>query len=131
VDREAFVGRLRKWLADKGIERWYLDAMGVEGDPRPRRRWAHKGIKIRATKNRDHIRMDVTGLICPRKGQFYALKFTHTDKEVIQSFLDDVDVDVQLTRPRNLLILDNASWHKGCSINWGRFEPAFPLGLFS
>lgn len=123
--RQAFVERLRQWLTDEGIELWYLDEMGVEGDPRPRRRWAQKGVKVRVTKNGDHIRMNVTGMVCPRKGEFYALEYTHTDREVFQSFLDNANADVELLRPRHLLILDNASWHKSSSIRWGRFDPVF------
>ena len=30
--------------------------------------------------------MNVTGLICPRQGEFYALKLTHTDSEGILVF---------------------------------------------
>jgi hypothetical protein len=30
---------LRTWQADAGLELWFVDECGVEGDPRPRRRW--------------------------------------------------------------------------------------------
>ena len=42
--------------------------MGVEGDPRPRRRYIRQGEKGRITKNGDHLRMNVTGMVCPRTG---------------------------------------------------------------
>jgi transposase len=45
--RQAFLEQLQSYLADPNIDLWYLDEMGVEGDPRPRRRWAKKGDKIR------------------------------------------------------------------------------------
>lgn len=128
ADREVFVERVRGWLEDEGIELWYLDEMGVEGDPRPRRRWVEKGVKVRVTKNGDHLRMNVTGMLCPRTGEFYALEFTHSDGEVFQSFLDNANADVRLDRPRNLLICDNASWHKGRTIRWGRLQPVFLPG---
>lgn len=127
-EREAFVERVRGWLEDEGVELWYLDEMGVEGDPRPRRRWVEKGVKVRVTKNGDHLRMNVTGMLCPRTGEFYALEFTHSDGEVFQSFLDYANADVRLERSRNLLICDNASWHKGGKIRWGGFEPVFLPG---
>lgn len=123
--REAFAERLAHWLADAQVDLWFMDETGIEGDPRPRRRWAAKGSKPRVTKNGDHLRMNVTGMICPRTGQFYALEFTHSDSAVFQAFLDHANQDVMLERPRNLLICDNASWHRNKSLRWGRFEPQF------
>lgn len=125
VERAAFRERLREWLADESIDLWYLDEMGVEGDPRPRRRWAQKGEKTRVTKNGDHLRMSVTGMVCPRTGQFFALEFTHSDGEIFQTFLDHANQEVKLERPRNLLICDNASWHKAKSHQWGKFQKEF------
>jgi transposase len=66
--------------------------------------------------------MTVTGMVCPRTGQFYALEFSHTDTEVFQAFLTHANADLRLERPRNLLICDNASWHKRKSLAWGHFE---------
>jgi len=123
--RKAFVEKLREYLTDNGVDIWYGDEMGVEGDPRPRRRWAKKGEKTRVTHNGEHIRMNVTGMVCPRRGEFYALEFSHSDSVTFQVFLDNANADIELERPRNLLIVDNASWHKNKSIDWGRFEPLF------
>lgn len=123
--RKAFVERLKQWLADEGIELWFCDESGFEGDPRPRRRWAKKGEKARVTKNGDHIRMNVTGMVCPRTGEAFLLEFTHSDTDVFQAFLDEANKAVDLGRPRQLLICDNASWHKAKRLDWGRFEPVF------
>lgn len=123
--RQAFLEQLRVWLADASIDLWYFDEFGVEGDPRPRRRWAKKGSKPRVTKNGDHLRMNVAGMICPRTGTFYALEFTHNDTEVFTCFLEHANRDVKLERPRNLFIMDNASWHKTRKLPWGAFEPVF------
>ncbi len=41
--RAAFVERLCTWLGDEEMNLWYLDEMGVEGDPRPRRRYIRQG----------------------------------------------------------------------------------------
>jgi transposase len=126
--REAFVAQLKGWLDDERIDLWYQDEMGVEGDPRPRRRWIQKGEKGRVTRNGDHIRMNVCGIVCPRTGQFFALEMSHSDGEMFQIFLDHANTDVRLERPRNLLIMDNASWHKNKSTRWGRFEPIYLPG---
>jgi len=69
--------------------------------------------------------MHVTGMICPRQGEFYALEFTHTDSRVFQIFLDFANKDSKGERSRNLLICDNAMWHKKKTLHWGKFEPAF------
>lgn len=123
--RQAYLERLKEWLDDERIDLWYLDETGIEGDPRPRRRWSRKGTKPRVTKNGDHVRMNVTGMVCPRSGAFYALEFSHSDSEVFQVFLDHANADLKLERPRNLLIMDNASWHKRTSTTWGDFEPVY------
>ena len=39
-ERSAFLEQLRIWQADPTIELWFADECGVEGDPRPRRRWS-------------------------------------------------------------------------------------------
>ena len=69
--------------------------------------------------------MSVTGMVCPRTGEFYALMFSHTDTQVYQIFLDHANQDIQLQRKRNILVCDNASWHKSASLNWGTFERLF------
>ena len=123
--RERWLEELRLLLADPKVDLWYGDEMGVEGDPRPRRRWAKKGSKARITKNGDHLRMNVCGAVCPRTGQFYALEFTHSNRAAFQAFLDHASMDISFQRKRNILIVDNASWHKSASLDWGAFEPLF------
>jgi transposase len=124
-ERRVFVDRLAKWVSDSDVELWFMDEMGVEGDPRPRRRWAKKGKKARVTRNGTHMRMNVTGMICPRTGEAFMLEFTHNDRQVFQTFLDEANKTVKLDRQRNLLICDNASWHKCKTLEWGDFEPVY------
>jgi len=123
--RQAFCQRLEALLADEGVDVWFGDEAGVEGDPRPRRRWVQKGDRPRVTKNGDHVRMNVTGVVCPRTGEAYMLEFSHNDSDTFQAFLDETNRDLSLHRPRNILICDNASWHIRQDIRWGRFEPLF------
>jgi len=123
--RQAWLDELRDLLADNAVDLWYMDEMGVEGDPRPRRRWAKVGEKTRVTKNGDHLRMNVTGMICPRTGEAFMLEFSHNDRELFQTFLDEANRHIATPRPRNILICDNASWHKCKSNHWGKFEPLF------
>jgi transposase len=123
--RKAFIQMLKTLLMDPDVDVWFLDQTGVEGDPRPRRRWAMRGEKIVVPYEGSHVRMNVTGMICPRTGEFYSLMFTHTDTQVFQVFLDHANTDIRLERKRNILICDNASWHKNSSLNWGNFERVF------
>jgi len=123
--RQAFREKLKTLLEDPDAKLWFGDESGFQGDPRPRRRWAKKGAKARVTKNGDHVRMNVTGMVCPRTGQAYLLEFTHTDTQTFQVFLDEANRDLQFERQRQILILDNASWHKRRTLRWGRLEVLF------
>ncbi|MGO8879815.1 MAG: transposase [Desulfomonilaceae bacterium] len=48
--------------------------------------------------------------------------FRHTS---IPNFSDHANSDITFERPKNPLFLDNASWHRGKDISWGRFQPVF------
>ncbi len=61
----------------------------------------------------------------PRTGNFYALEFTHVDKDVFQVFLNHANEDIQRDRTRNIIICDNATWHKVKTLDWGEFEVFF------
>lgn len=123
--RQQWLENLRELLTNDDVELWYMDEMGVNGDPCPRRRWAKVGEKARVTHNGDHIRMNVTGMICPRTGEAFLLEFTHSDRDIFQAFLDQANQTITPLRKRQILICDNASWHKCRSLDWGRFEPLY------
>lgn len=123
--RRAFRSHLKELCKDDTIELWFQDESGFEGDPRPRRRWIERGQKGRVTKNGDHLRMNACGMVCPRTGEFFVLQFSHSDKDCFQVFLEEANKDLPLTRKRQILIMDNASWHKSKSHEWGRFEPLY------
>ena len=59
--RQQFRDQLKQLFADDQVELLFLDETGVEGDPRPRRRWIKKGEKGRVTRNGDHLRMECHG----------------------------------------------------------------------
>jgi len=123
--REIFREEVGKLMENEEVELWFQDEMGVEGDPRPRRRWAEVGGKPTITKNGEHLRTNVCGMVCPRTGEAFLLEFSHNDSEVFQVFLDEANRTVALERPRQVLIMDNASWHHAKRIRWGRFEPKY------
>jgi hypothetical protein len=50
------------------------------------------------------------------------------DRESFQVFLDFANEKLNATSASNnrqIVILDNATWHKVISLNWGRLEPVF------
>jgi transposase len=48
-----------------------------------------------------------------------------SNTSIFRIFLDSANADIIFERKRNILILDNAPWHKSKSLNWDRFEPVF------
>lgn len=123
--REEFLSQLRVLADDPDIELWYGDETGIDGEPKPRRGWAVKGTRPTIVHNGDHVRLNILGTVCPRTGEFFAIEASHCDTDVFQAFLDEAVRSITPTRKRNLLILDNASWHKGKSLDWHFFEPLY------
>lgn len=124
--REAFNQELQAWCGDPHIELWFSDESGFEGDPRPRRRWTQRGKPGTVPYMGDHIRQNVIGAVCPQSGALFSLVVDGVDGEVFQVFLNEMAKAVPKKEGvRQLLILDNASWHKGAHVNWHHFEPKF------
>jgi len=123
--REAFLQELKELLDQPDVDVWFADESGFEGDPRPRKRWDKKGRKTRVTKNGDHLRMNVLGMVCPRTGQFFAIEASHSDSATYQAFLDEAHSSVSFERTTNILIMDNAAWHRRKSTNWHAWQPKY------
>lgn len=125
AQREQFRYRVQALLKETDVDIWFADESGFEGDPRPRKRWDRKGNKTRVTKNGDHIRMNVIAMVCPRTGQFFAIEASHSDSETFQAFLDEAAKTIQLQRTRNIIVLDNAAWHRRKSTQWHAWDPLY------
>ncbi|MEO6183298.1 MAG: IS630 family transposase [Verrucomicrobiota bacterium] len=124
--RKVFLEQLRSWTADDTVELWFLDETGIEGDPRPRRRWAQPGKPRTVPHLGDHIRQNVVGAVCPKNGALFSLIVESMDTEVFQIYLDELAKAVPKKEgQRQLLIMDNASWHKSAQLHWHHFEPAY------
>jgi transposase len=126
AERAAFLEEIKRLQADPQIELWFADECGVEGDPRPRRRWSARGSRPRVPYLGDHLRANVIGAVCPQSGECFSLIFDGVDTDVFQCWLDELAraVPAQPGR-RRLLIVDNASWHKAARLCWHHFEPLF------
>ena len=123
--RQQYRADLAQWCEDEDVDIWFADETGVEGEPRAYRRWAPKGSQPRVARNGDHIRMNVVGAVCPRTGEFFAIEVSHCDTEMFQVFLHEANRCIKPRRKRNILIVDNASWHLSKRLDWHLFEPHF------
>jgi transposase len=128
-EREKFQEELRALCADSKVELWFSDECGVEGDPRPRRRWVQPGKRRTVPYLGDHIRQNVIGAVAPQSGLFFSLIVDGVDTDVFQFFLDEMAKAVPRKEGvRQILIVDNASWHRAARVNWHHFEPKFLPG---
>jgi len=123
--REIFLQELKQLFDQPDVDIWFADESGFEGDPRPRKRWDKKGRKTRVTKNGGHLRMNVIGMVCPRTGQFFAIEASHSDSATYQAFLDEANKTVSFQRTTNVLIMDNASWHRRKATIWHSWQPKY------
>jgi putative transposase len=128
-ERKEFLEQLQVLVNDPKVELWFGDECGVEGDPRPRRRWVQPGKPRTVPYLGDHLRQNVIGFVAPQSGGLFSLIVDGVDTEVFQFFLDEMAKAVPKKEGvRQLLILDNASWHKAARLDWHHFEPKFLPG---
>jgi transposase len=104
-----------------------MDEAGFDGDPRPRRGWYKVGKRKKIYRTQKHIRMNVSGMCCPETGEFFALEFPYSNRESFQCFISAANKEIASddAKAKEYIILDNASWHKSTSVDWGRFTPLF------
>jgi transposase len=128
-ERKAFLEELRGLSEDPAVELWFADECGVEGDPRPRRRWVQPGKRRTVPYLGDHIRQNVIGAVAPQSGGLFSLIVDGVDTDVFQFFLDEMARAVPAkSGVRQILIVDNASWHRANRVRWHHFEPKFLPG---
>jgi len=127
--RETFLKQLRAWKEDPAIKLWFCDECGVEGDPRPRRRWVQPGQPRTVPYLGDHIRQNVVGAVSPQTGELFSLIVDGVDTDVFQFFLDQLaETGPKIEGVRQILVMDNASWHKAARLKWHHFEPVYLPG---
>lgn len=125
-ERSAFREKLQRLASDPAVQLWFSDECGVEGDPRPRRRWAQPGQAGTVPYLGEHIRQSVVGAVCPQSGHLLSMTVDGVDTEVFQFFLDEMAQAVpRVEGQRQMLVLDNASWHKAKRLNWHHLEPLY------
>src|SRR5690242_6925729 len=63
--RQAFLEAFDALPQEPQVERCFADECGVEGDPRPGRRWVARGSRPRVPSLGEHPRANVVGALCP------------------------------------------------------------------
>jgi putative transposase len=128
-ERKQFQQELCALCVDPTVELWFSDECGVEGDPRPRRRWVQPGKRRTVPYLGDHIRQNVIGAVAPQSGALFSLIVDGVDTDVFQFFLDEMAKAIPpKAGVRQILIVDNASWHRAARVRWHHFEPKFLPG---
>lgn len=123
--RALYQREMETLLADGTVDVFFGDETGIEGDPKPRRRWAQKGVKTTVPYTGDHIRENVIGAVLPTTGELLCHGVPFVDSEWFALFIQAL---AAMTRERHqagrriVLVLDNASWHKVKTLPWQHIE---------
>jgi hypothetical protein len=120
--RDRFRSELAR-LKEEGVEIWFSDECGVQGDPKPRRVIAKKGSHPTLSFTETHIKENVVGAVRISNGKFVSLVMPFMDTMIFQTFLDEMQK--WIGDKRVIMIVDNATWHKAGRLNWGRIEPMY------
>lgn len=126
--RQAFRQRLSELMNDAECSVWFADETGIEGDPRPRRRWGECGVPLTTPYIGKHIRENVIGAVEPSTGQAVFHMVPFVDREWFQLFVNDVakaTTSAHEAGRRIIMVLDNAQWHKWRLMKWHHIEPLF------
>ena len=101
----------------------------MEGDPRPRRRWAQPGKVGTVPYLGDHVRQNVIGVVCPASGQLFSLIVEGVDTDVLQAFLDQFGGDcAQAAGGAAIADSGQCLVTPGGPVHWHHFEPWYLPG---
>lgn len=124
VAQAAFVEQVRTLNQTGNVDFWFCDETGIQASPRPYVVWAKKGSKPTLPYRGEHWHQSVVGAVRPSDGRFFALMITTGNTDLFQIFLNELQQHLHPTR-RNILILDNVSFHQSGQLRWGRIEPLY------
>ena len=122
--RKEFKERIHNIRAVSEIDIWFCDETGFEGDPVPRRIICRRGDRPRIYYSGSHVRASVLGAVRPRDGKLVSLIMPFVNSDIFQCFIDEFNKAVDRNN-KNLVILDNATWHKTKRLEWGILEPIY------
>jgi transposase len=123
--RRIFKEELAILVKDDNVDLWFGDEVGFEGNTKPRRAWYQKGSRPKVEKQCLRIRTNLCAMVKPSSGEFFSIEVPYMDQYVFQCFLDEANKFLASSKKQQVLILDNASWHKAQSLNWGLIRPIY------
>ena len=123
--RRIFKETLASLLEDSSVDIWFGDEVGFEGNTNPRRSWYKKGSRPKLEKQSLRVRTNLCGMIKPETGEFFSLELPYIDQHTFQCFLDEANKMLASSKKQQILVLDNASWHKAKSLKWGLIKPIY------
>jgi len=106
------------------VDLWFGDETGIEATPRPYVVGALKGSKPTIPYVGDPGRQSVIGAVRPSDGYFFSRIVPIGNPDLFQGFLDERNRRVRPDQ-RNILILDNVSFHNAKRLHWGRLQPLY------
>ena len=123
--RRIFKEKLALLVEDENVDIWFGDEVGFEGNTKPRRSWYKKGSRPTVGKQCLRIRTNLCAMVKPKSGEFFCLELPYMDQHIFQCFLDEANKMLVSSTKQQILILDNASWHKAHSLRWGKIQPLY------
>lgn len=124
IEQSEFVRRVQIIKVEPKVDLWFCDETGFTGDPVPRQIICLKGDRPRVKYYGSHVRTSAVGAVRIADGKFVCLSVPFVDSGIFQSFILELEEEVDSGR-RNIVILDNASWHKTKRLKWGILEPMY------
>jgi hypothetical protein len=124
VAQADFAKKVQTWWQDETVDLWFCDETSFWGDPPRYRVWARKGSQPTVPYLGQHFRTCVMGAVRPRDGKFVSLLVSTGDSPLFQIFLDHLKQHLDPGR-QTRLILDNVSFHKAKSLDWGPILPTY------
>lgn len=122
--RQDFKEHIRMLERKNNVDLWFSDESGFTGDPMPRYLMAKKGTRIHLPYFGAHIRSNAIGAVKINDGKFFSLIMPYVNTEIFQIFINELNKHIDHNK-RNILVLDNASWHKAKQLDWMDIKPLF------
>lgn len=122
--RDKFKKEIQIIRVKANVDLWFCDETGFESDPTPKKIICHKGECLKINYFGTHIRSSVVGAVRVRDGKFTSLIMPFMDSDLFQCFLYELQREVDKGR-HNIIVVDNASWHKTKRLDWGVLEPMY------
>lgn len=119
-----FIKEVRILHRQKNVDLWFYDESAALGDPTPYLVLAHKGSRPTVPYQGNRLRITMAGAVRPSDGYLFSLLLSTGNTDLFQVFINEFHHHIN-RKKRNILVLDNASFHHSKSLDWGIIEPKF------